>query len=59
MKCYWDKFKTSPQLMCGINFTVWDIAAKGFWDAKHLLMLLKSIHKTILRPQSGNSSRAM
>lgn len=45
MKCYKDKFKTSLQLF-GINFTMWDMVAKGFWDAKHLLMLLKSINKT-------------
>lgn len=58
MKCYKDKFKMSPQLMCGINFTIWDRATKGFWNTKHLLMLLKSIHKSILTPQIGNSSKA-
>lgn len=57
MKPYKEKFKTSPQSMCGINFTIWVMATKGFWDTKHLVVLLKSIHKTILTPQNRNSSR--
>lgn len=58
MKCYKDKLKIRPQLLCGINFTIWDMATKGFWGTKHLLMLLKSIHKTLLTPQNGNSNWA-
>jgi len=58
MKCYKDKFKTSLHLR-GMDFTIWDMVADGFWATKRLLMLLTSVNKTGQAPQDAKGSRAM